>query len=121
MKARRMVGNMEYTLLAVPLELTVARASAYQDEEVRPALVMNLHFSILMAQTNAPSTGWLGANRRRFGFGTGDREWPLNEAQRPHFRGGRVALDTGYNRVKGIGAKLTKGGNRGQRRSGVTS
>jgi myosin heavy subunit len=35
MKARQLVANMEYTLLAVPLELTVARASAYQDEEVR--------------------------------------------------------------------------------------
>jgi hypothetical protein len=55
MKARRMVGNMEYTLLAVPLELTVARASAYQDEEVRPALVMNLHFSILMPRLMRPA------------------------------------------------------------------
>jgi hypothetical protein len=33
----------------------------------------------------------------------GDRNQPLNEAQRPHFRGVRVSLRTGYNRVRGIG------------------
>jgi hypothetical protein len=36
------------------------------------------------------------------GFGTGrDTEWSLNDGQRPNFRGVRVALGTGYNRVEG--------------------
>ena len=30
----------------------------------------------------------------------GDREWPLNEAHRPHFRGERVALGMGDTRVE---------------------
>jgi hypothetical protein len=33
----------------------------------------------------------------------GDREWPLNEAQRPYSRDERAALGTGYTRVRGIG------------------
>ena len=35
----------------------------------------------------------------------GDREWPLNEAQRSHSRGVRVALGTDYNWVRGIGQR----------------
>ena len=34
-------------------------------------------------------------------FGTGDRERPLNEGQRPHFRGVRVALGTGKQSRRG--------------------
>jgi hypothetical protein len=35
------------------------------------------------------------------GLARGDREWPLNEGQIPHFRVVRVALGMGYNRVEG--------------------
>ena len=38
------------------------------------------------------------------GLARGGGNWPLNEAQRPHFRGVRVALGTGYHRVRGTGA-----------------
>jgi len=49
MKARRLVANMEYTLLAVPLELTVARASAYQDEEdLAAAVVVDMSVYVAM-------------------------------------------------------------------------
>ena len=37
------------------------------------------------------------------GLARGDREWPVNEGRIPNFRGVRVALGTGYNRVRGIG------------------
>jgi hypothetical protein len=36
------------------------------------------------------------------GLARGGRERPLNEAQRPSFRGVRVALSTGYDCVRGI-------------------
>jgi hypothetical protein len=39
----------------------------------------------------------------RVGLARGDRERPLNDAQRPHSRIVRVALDTGFNRVRGLG------------------
>jgi hypothetical protein len=39
----------------------------------------------------------------RFGFADKQRERPLNEAQRPHFRSVHVALGSGYSRVRGIG------------------
>ena len=42
------------------------------------------------------------------GLARGDREWPLNEAQHQHVRGVRVALGTGYNRVRGIGRSSGK-------------
>ena len=49
-------------------------------------------------------------NRRsRVGHGS-DRKWPLNEGQRPHFRSVRVALGTGYDRVRGIGRALRNSG-----------
>ena len=39
----------------------------------------------------------------RLGLARSDREWPLNDAQHPHFHVVRIALCTGYNRVRGIG------------------
>jgi hypothetical protein len=33
----------------------------------------------------------------------GDREWPLNDRHRPHFRDVRVAPGTGYGRGRGTG------------------
>jgi hypothetical protein len=48
------------------------------------------------------------ATLARLGLARRDRERPLNEAQRPHFRGVRVALGTNYNRVRGIGAGVAK-------------
>jgi hypothetical protein len=46
--------------------------------------------------------GSLRIGRLGFWHG-GDREWPLNEGQRPNCRGERVALGTGYNHGRGIG------------------
>jgi hypothetical protein len=40
------------------------------------------------------------ANRTR-GFGTGHRNWPLNEGQIPHPRAVRVHVRTGYTRIEG--------------------
>jgi hypothetical protein len=34
---------------------------------------------------------------QRLRIGRGDRNWPLNEAHRPNFRGVRVHVSTGYN------------------------
>jgi hypothetical protein len=44
------------------------------------------------------------------GLTRADREWPLNEAQRPHCRVARVALGTGSTRVRGIGRAWRNGG-----------
>jgi hypothetical protein len=54
-------------------------------------------------QTLLQVSDLFGANRNDSGFSRGDREKPLNDGQRPEFRGVRVALGTGYNRVRGIG------------------
>jgi hypothetical protein len=45
----------------------------------------------------APNRGLCGANRMSRVWARRDRERPLNEAQRPHSRGARVAARTGYN------------------------
>jgi hypothetical protein len=42
----------------------------------------------------------------RLRFGTGRQRMPLNEAQRPHFRGVREALGTGYNRRDWAGVAI---------------
>jgi splicing factor U2AF subunit len=48
---------------------------------------------------------------RAEGLGTGrQREGSLNEAQRPHVRGVRVALGTSYTRVRGTGRASRDGG-----------
>ena len=47
------------------------------------------------------------ANRTSRVWHGGDREGPLNEAQRPHVCGVRVALSTGYTRVlEGLGGRV---------------
>jgi hypothetical protein len=43
-------------------------------------------------RTKPESAAWCG-------LAWGDRKWSLNDGQRPHFRGVRVALGTGYTRV----------------------
>jgi hypothetical protein len=45
----------------------------------------------------------------RVGFARRKREWPLNEAQHPLIRVGRVALGTSYCLVRGIGRASPKG------------
>ena len=44
------------------------------------------------------------------GLARGGRERPLNEAQRPQFRGVRVALGTGCDRARVIGPAWRNGG-----------
>jgi class 3 adenylate cyclase len=61
---------------------------------------MRIHLStdtFLLLQVRFTAMNLLHANRMQ-GFG---RKWSLNEGQIPNFRGVRVALGTGDNRVEG--------------------
>jgi hypothetical protein len=49
-----------------------------------------------------------GANRTIRVWHGGDRKWPLNDGQRPNFRGVREVLSKGYNRVRGESAGVAK-------------
>jgi hypothetical protein len=71
--------------------------------------------SVILIATSQAATGWAcppcsrfkiqscfpptACFRRGLGLARGDRKWPLNDGQIPNFRGERVHVSTGYNRV----------------------
>ena len=72
----------------------VATCRADSDEEVR---------IVTLPLTHPPDTRTTAIDKvaNRKGLARGDRKWPLNDGQIPIFRGVRVALGTGSNRVEG--------------------
>jgi hypothetical protein len=75
-------------------------ARAYSDVAVAP--LARAYSDVAVQQT------WLCEQTNMVWQGV-DREWPLNLSHRPHFRGVRVALGTGYNRVQRTGRAWRNG------------